>query len=110
MIDDTIRKIENGLANNESLDANKRIELQGLLAQLKTEIAQLSTTHSEEAESIAGFAERSASEAIRSTQDPKLLDLSIKGMSASVEKLEQSHPKLVGIVNSLSKALSDLGI
>ncbi len=110
MIENTINKIEESLRQNESINQEKRQELQALLAQLKGEISQISGTHSEQAASIAGFTERSASEAIRTQQDSKLLDISLKGLAASVEQSEQSHPKLVSVVNSLSKTLSDLGI
>ena len=110
MIEDTISKIEASLRHNDSISGQKRQELTDLLAQLKAEIGQISQSHAEQAESITGFTERSALEATRSKQDPKLLDLSIQGLSASVEQFEKSHPQLVGIVNSLSKALSDLGI
>ena len=39
-----------------------------------------------------------------------LLKLSLEGLSSSVEEFEKTHPKLVGVVNAISKLLSDVGI
>jgi chromosome segregation ATPase len=110
MIEDTLANIEARLQSVEGLNADKRRELQTLFATLKSEIAGLQPAHAEQAESIAGFAERSAQEATRGQQNPKLLEHSLAGLTSSVEDLEKSHPKLVQIVNNISKALSDLGI
>lgn len=110
MIEDTLANIESRLQNVEGLSADKRRELQGLFATLKSEIAGIKSTHADQAESIAGFAERSAQEATRAQQNPKLLNHSLAGLTSSVEELEKSHPKLVQIVNNISRALSDLGI
>ena len=71
------------------------------LATLKSEVAALSKTHSEQAESIAGFTEVSTREATREQKNPHLLELSLDGLTASVEEFESSHPKLVQIVNSI---------
>lgn len=110
MIEDTIRKIEARIQGAEAIHPERRNELLQLLGTLKSEIAGISNTHSEQAESIAGFTERSAHEATRTKQNPELLDLSLKGMSSSVEGFEKSHPQLVQIVNTISQTLSNLGI
>ena len=110
MIDDTLAKIEARLNSAEAIPEEKRRELQQLLATLKAEVAKLSKTHAEQAQSIAGFTEISAHEATREQQNPQLLKLSLKGMSSSVEGFETSHPKLVQIVNAISNMLSNLGI
>jgi ABC-type transporter Mla subunit MlaD len=110
MIEDTIAKIEARLESTEALKDDKRAELQQLLAKLKAEVAALSKTHSDQAENIAGFTEISTREATRETQNPRLLKLSLDGLKSSVEGFESSHPKLVQIVNTISKTLSDLGI
>ena len=111
MIEDTIAKIEGRLQHADALTNDKREELQQLLATLKSEVAKLSKTHAEQAESIAGFADISTHEATREQQNPELLKLSLNGLtSSSVEEFEKSHPKLVQIVNSISNALSNLGI
>jgi hypothetical protein len=110
MIEDTITKIEARLHNNSGISEEKRAELEQLLVKLKAEVAALSKTHAEQAESIAGFTEISAHEATREKQNPELLKLSLDGLTSSVAEFERSHPKLVTVVNAISKALSDVGI
>ena len=110
MIEDTLQQIETRLKGSESLREERRTELLNLLNTLKSEVADLSKTHSEEAQSIAGFTNLSAYEATRSEQNPELLSLSLKGLTSSVEGFESSHPQLVRIVNSISQTLSNLGI
>src|SRR5258705_9765245 len=110
MIEDTIRKIENKIQSAEVIKEERRHELLQLLGTLKSEVAELSKTHGEQAESIAGFAELSTHEAIRSDQNPRLLALSLQGLSSSVSEFEKSHPRLVQIVNAISNTLSNLGI
>lgn len=109
MIEDTLAKIEARLQSS-AINDDKRRELEQLLATLKKEVADLSKTHAEEAESIAGFTERSTVEATREQQNPRLLQLSLQGLGSSVEGFERSHPQLVQIVNSISQILSNLGI
>ena len=110
MIEETIAKIEARLQLTDALKDDKRQELQQLLATLKAEVAKLSKTHAEQAESIAGFTELSTREATRESQNPQLLKLSLTGLTSSVEEFERSHPKLVEIVNSISSLLSNVGI
>ncbi len=107
MIEDTIQKIESKIHGADTITPERKTELLKLLATLKSEISGVSK---EQAESIAGFTERSTHEAIRTEQNPELLNLSLKGMSQSVEGFEKSHPQLVQIVNSISQTLSNLGI
>ncbi len=110
MIEDTIGKIEARIQSADAIKEERRRELLHLLGTLKSEVAELSKTHSEQAQSIAGFTEISTHEATRSEQNPHLLKLSLEGMSSSVSGFEQSHPRLVQIVNAISNTLSNLGI
>jgi hypothetical protein len=113
MIDETIKKIEKKIAQSKKADEvedKNMAELVQLLETLKNEVADLSKTHEERAESIAGFAKVSAHEATRREQNPELLKLSIKGLASSVEGIESSHPQLVEIVNRISVMLSNMGI
>ncbi len=110
MIDDTISKIEARLKESGSLSEDARHELSGLLGTLKTEITELSKTHAEQAQSIAGFAQTSTHEAIREEKNPELLKLSLEGLATSVDGFEKSHPKLVQLVNRICTTLSNLGI
>ena len=110
MIEDTIGKIKTRIQNADAIKDDRKQELLELLNTLKAEVAKLSETHTEQAESIAGFTERSAQEATRSEQNPQLLKLSIQGLNSSVGEFEKSHPQLVRIVNAISHTLSNLGI
>jgi Mg2+ and Co2+ transporter CorA len=110
MIEDTLGKIESKIEGAETIKEERKRELLQLLGTLKSEVAELSKTHGEQAQSIAGFAEVSTHEAIRAEQNPHLLRLSIEGLSSSVNELEKSHPRLVQIVNAISHTLSNLGI
>jgi len=110
MIEDTIGKIESRIQSADAIKDDRKQELLELLGTLKAEVAKLSQTHEEQAESIAGFTERSAHEATRTEQNPQLLQLSLQGLSSSVEEFEKSHPQLVRIVNTISNTLSNLGI
>jgi hypothetical protein len=110
MIEDTISKIQTRIENSGAVPEERRKELVQLLGTLKSEVAELSKTHGEQAQSITGFAELSTHEATRSEQNPHLLTLSLEGLSSSVRELEKSHPRLVQIVNAISNTLSNLGI
>lgn len=110
MILDTIAHIEARIAATDSIPAEQRQELLQLLETLREEMSKLSKEDQESAQSIAGFAQVSAHEAMRKSKDPELLNLSLKGFGSSVDGFEQSHPKLVQIVNSISHTLSNLGI
>ena len=110
MIEDTIGKIEARIQSTDAIKDDRKQELLELLGTLKAEVAKLSETHTEQAESIAGFTERSAREATRSEQNPQLLKLSLQGLNSSVGEFEKSHPQLVRIVNAISHTLSNLGI
>ena len=110
MIEDTIKNIEARIQSSDTIKDDRRRELLQLLETLRAEVDALSRTHSEQAESIAGFAELSTHEATREQQNPQLLNLSLKGLNSSVEEFEGSHPRLVQIVNTISHTLSNLGI
>jgi len=110
MIEDTIGKIEARIQGAETIKEERRQELLQLLGTLKTEVSELSKTHEEQAQSIAGFTEVSAHEATRAEQNPQLLNLSLQGLGSSVQGFEESHPRLVQIVNAISSTLSNLGI
>ncbi len=110
MIEDTIGKIEARIQGADTIRDERRRELLQLLGTLKSEVAELSKTHGEQAQSIAGFADVSTHEATRAEQNPELLKLSLQGLGSSVEELEESHPRLVQIVNAISNTLSNLGM
>ncbi len=110
MIDDTLAQIEAKIRASETIRQERKGELLQLVGQLKTEVGELSKTHQEQAESIASFAGISAHEATRAEQNPRLLQLSLEGLSSSAKGFEESHPRLVQIVNAISSTLANLGI
>ena len=110
MIRQTIEAIEARLGQEARLTPEHREELLRLLATLKSEVGELSQTHAEEAESIAGFTGLSTQLATRTEPNPRLLELSLEGLATSVNGFEKSHPRLVEIVNSICTTLSNLGI
>ncbi len=110
MTENTISEIEAKIRATDAINENRKRELLQLLGQLKTEVAGLSKTHEEHAQSIAGFTQVSAHEATREKPNLELLDLSLQGLRSSVEGFEKSHPQLVQVVNAVSNTLSNLGI
>jgi phage I-like protein len=112
MIDDTIAKIEGRLKRINSIKEENKTQLLKLLSTLKSEVEELSKTQGEKAESILNFTTISTHEATRQDMDknPQLLQLSLEGLSSSVEGFEASHPTLVGTVNAICVMLSNLGI
>ena len=110
VIQETITQIEERIKKAKSLNDAKKRELLNLLSILKIEVSELSKTHAEYTQSITGFTEVSIHEAMREEKNPQLLKLSLQGLSTSVEGFESSHPKLVGIVNSICLTLSNIGI
>jgi hypothetical protein len=110
MIQETLLQIKKKIENSESIKEPSRKDLLELLSVLESEIDQLSQTDREHAESILAFAQASAHEATRKERKPDLQKSSLEGLQASVHGFEASHPKLVEVVNSISTALSNLGI
>ncbi len=110
MLEETISKIESKLQTTGAIKEENRSELLELVSTLKKEVAALSKTHDEQAESIAGFANVSAHEATRQEKNPELLKVSLQGLSSSVEGFEKSHPELVAIVNRICTTLSNMGV
>ena len=110
MIQDHLDKIEERLKQSKAVKESDKAELLTLLTTLRKEIVDLSQTHYEHAESIVGFAKLSAHEATRKEKSPALFNLSIEGLTSSVQEFEISHPRLSGIINRLATMLSNLGI
>lgn len=85
MIEKTISEIEAKIRAEAISDDRKR-ELLQLLARLKTEVTA------------------------RQDQNLAPLKKSVEELRASVQGFEQSHPKLIQAVHSISNTLSNLGI
>ena len=110
MAEETMTQIEDRIKKAQSLNDEKKKELLDLLSSLRIEVSELSRNNAEDAQSITGFTEVSIHEAMREEKHPQLLKLSLRGLSTSVERFENSHPKLVGVVNSICNVLSNIGI
>ena len=110
MLNETITKIEGRIQNSAAINDAHRAELLGLLAQLKTEVAELSKTHRDHAENIASRADLSASAATSEVRNPDTLKQSITDLESSVGDFEKSHPQLVGVVNRFATMLANMGI
>ena len=110
MINETISKIEERIRVAGKMGGEQKTELLKLLAELKSEVTNLASTHEDDAHSIAGFTDVSTHEATRGSRKPELMDQSLQGLAASVRGFEESHPRLVQLVNSISTTLSNLGI
>ncbi len=110
MIEDRIQKIEARLQESTHIPEPARAELLKLLAALKDEVGTLAKSHEEDARSIARFVDASAHEATRTEKKPKLVEASLNGLTASVETVEASHPKLAEVVNQIATVLSNMGI
>jgi hypothetical protein len=110
MIQDRLDKIEERLRQSKTIKENDKVELLTLLNTLRSEIADISRTHNEHADSIARFAELSTHEATRNEKNPELFKLSIEGLTSSVQGFEISHPRLVAVINAFCNYLTDMGI
>jgi hypothetical protein len=109
MIEKTISEIEARVRGVGSVNETQKQELLTLLGKLKAEVGLLEQTHSQEAKSIADSINVTTQAATSGTQNPESVKSSVAGLRSSVEGFEQSHPKLVQVVNSLSNMLSNLG-
>ena len=110
MIEDRIQRIEARLKESSQISDETRAELLKLLAALKDEVGTLARSHEEDARSIAQFMDASAHEATRAEKKPKLIKAAVNGLTASVEAIEASHPKLAQVVNQIATILSNMGL
>lgn len=110
MIEDHIQRIETQLKESANIPEASRAELLKLLAALKDEVGTLARSHEEDARSIAKFVDASAHEATRAEKKPKLFEAALDGLTASVEAIETSHPKLAEVVNQIAVRLSNMGL
>lgn len=110
MTDETLKRIEDILKNNDELTQAQKLELADLLLSLKNELKTLSGEHSESALSIVNFTQAIAHESSRKSKNPKLIQLSLDGLSSAVKEFEITHPELVVSINNFCLALSGMGI
>ncbi|MBM3225533.1 MAG: DUF4404 family protein [Candidatus Tectomicrobia bacterium] len=110
MVDETLTKLNTTIQHTAALSTEQKAELLQLLSTLHAEILALAETHDEHAASITRFTEVSTHEVVRQQRNPQLVDLSLRGLSESVNALETSHPQVVQLVNALCVTLSNIGV
>ena len=99
MIEETIRQIEARLNTATNLTPETRAELLALIARLRAEAKLLPAR--ENISSAAPLAEAS---------EVKTLQEDVNRLRHSVQEFEESHPRVVQLVNHLANALAGLGI
>lgn len=109
MIKDTISSIEKNIQESSSINDEKKKELLGLVDSLKNEVLNLSETHKEKAKSLANLAKETTQAAVQTDKNDSQFDHLMDSLSKSVMEFEASHPKLVGVVNSICTSLSNSG-
>ncbi len=93
MIEDTIAKIEQHLRSAQCLSSDQRLELQQLLAQLRSEARSLPNVPA----------------AAIPTEDDDA-QTALGRLQESLTEFETTHPQLVGTVNRISTILANMGI
>lgn len=110
MLEERMRKIEARIEQAAGLPEAERAQLLQLVATLREEVDALARGQEEEARSIAHFLDASTHEASRTQKQPKLLEAARQGLTASVEDLESSHPKLFATVQQAAVVLGNMGL
>jgi Domain of unknown function (DUF4404) len=110
MIPETLSQIEARVRQTGSLTEDNKAELLKLLAALRTEIGDLARTKSDEAHRIAAIARNSTEAATHDQTNPELVKQSLDQLASAVSGFEESHPRLVEVVNRMATMLSSCGI
>ncbi len=106
----SLEEIKTKIAGVAGMQEAEKVELMGLVDKLYDELDGLAQTDRERADSVDGLAHATADEFVKPESNPEELNNAVKGLSESVDELEVSHPKLVGIVNRICMMFSDIGI
>jgi hypothetical protein len=110
MISETFSQIEARVRQTGSLTEDNKAELLKLLAALRTEIGDLARTKSDEAHRIAAIARNSTEAATHDQTNPELVNQSLDQLTSAVSGFEESHPRLVEVVNRMATMLAGSGI
>jgi hypothetical protein len=110
MIPETLSQIEARIRQTSSLTEDNKAELLKLLAALRTEIGDLARTKSDEAHRIAAIAHNSTEAATHDQTNPELVKQSLDQLASAVSGFEESHPRLVEVVNRMATMLARSGI
>ena len=106
MIHEKLKAIEDKINESSSMKQENKESVLELLSELKSEIQDVS---SEQTDQIAQL--DSLKEIQQSTdEDAGLIKKAFNEVSDSVKSFEESHPKLVQLVNSICTQLSNAGL
>ena len=110
MLDELLNQLEKKFKTNNTLSEEQQSEFLNLTNKLREELTDLAKNEPDKAHSIAGFTNMTAHESLKSEKNESLLEHSSKGLSQSIQEFEISHPNLVGIIDTISRTLSRLGV
>lgn len=110
MIQDTLKRIEKIIETHETLTLADREKLNELTQQLKQELNSLPIDENPHALSVANFAKLTTHEALKTIPDKDLYGLAEQGLMKSVERYEDSHPRLFTTIKAFIMKLSGLGV
>jgi uncharacterized coiled-coil DUF342 family protein len=110
MLQETLKRIDQIIAQSDKLSSASRQELADLLSQLDKELQAVEKQQAHKAHSIASFAKVAAHESLRDDPDPELVSLSSKGLRRTVEEFEASHPKLYEVIQAICIRLTGMGV
>ncbi|MCM8529951.1 MAG: DUF4404 family protein [Lentisphaeraceae bacterium] len=110
MIEEKLAKIEDKIRQAPAMESENKELVLKLIDELKLEVEGLESVDSEKLASAGSFAEVGANEVTREDGSKGILDIALKGFNESVKDFEESHPKLVQIVNSICTQLANSGL
>ena len=90
-------------------EANKA-DLVKLLTVLRAEVSDIARTKSDEAQRVAAIARMSTEAATHDQTNPELVTQSLDRLVSAVSEFEESHPRLVEVVNRTAAMLAGSGI
>jgi hypothetical protein len=105
MIHDKLKAIEEKISDSSSMKPENKEAVLELLSELKNEIGEVSD---ENADQLANL--NSLKEIDKPSEDDGLLKSVFNEVEETVQAFEESHPKLVQVVNSICTQLSNSGL
>lgn len=107
MAQNTLQKLETLIKDSSQIEGTTQEELLDLITSLKSELHDVDE---EQARSIAKFAEVATHEALRENKNADLIEISTQGLERSAQEFASTQPTLFGIVRTIVRTLSNMGI
>lgn len=101
MVEDKLKKIEERISQSENMAEENKAMVLELLKELKSEIG-------ENSENVGPELKQNISEI--DSDDEGFIKSAFNDMNGTLAEFEESHPKLVQIVNSICTQLSNSGL